>query len=103
MLGSVPVGGQLLPFETTHAHNYFIHNWVELGVLGLLGVVGLFLAPVLVGGWRLFQNMRQDLNLQKVLLIVVDYLQFQMIQFMQNMKTVLFQHHIAFKMIWISK
>ncbi|MCH8898164.1 MAG: tetratricopeptide repeat protein [Chloroflexi bacterium] len=58
-----------MPLETTHAHNNFIHNWVELGVLGLLGVVGLFLAPVVVGGWRLFQKMGQDMNLQKVLLI----------------------------------
>ena len=56
MLESFPVGPDMLPLETTHGHNYFIHQWVDLGLLGFVAVVGIFLAVFLVGGhqvlWR---------------------------------------------------
>ena len=35
MLESPPGGGDLLPRESAHAHNFFIHYGVESGVLGL--------------------------------------------------------------------
>ena len=38
------------------AHNYFVHNGVELGLLGLLTTLGLFAAPLLVGGFQLFRR-----------------------------------------------
>ena len=43
MLESPPGGGDLLPRESAHAHNFFIHYGVESGVLGLLAALGIFL------------------------------------------------------------
>lgn len=69
MLGSDPVGPRQIPFETTHAHNYFIHYWVELGVLGLVASLGIFVLPAVVAGWALLRNKGNIPFFQKVMII----------------------------------
>lgn len=39
-----PSGFRRIPSEPTHAHNYFIHQAVELGLFGFLASVGVFVA-----------------------------------------------------------
>ena len=60
-----PTGGQLLVSER-FAHNFFIHNGVELGVLGLLASLGLYLVPLLVGGYLLLWRRGQYSDFQKL-------------------------------------
>ena len=69
MLGSRPVGPKLLPFETTHAHNLFIHHWVELGILGLLAALSIFVFPAVAVGWEVLRNKRAYPISHNVLLI----------------------------------
>jgi tetratricopeptide (TPR) repeat protein len=49
-----PNTGQLI--SERFAHNYFIHKGVELGALGLLSSLGLFLVPLGVGGYLLVRR-----------------------------------------------
>jgi len=42
LLESPPVLPYLLPLEVDHAHNYFIHQGVELGLIGFLSSLGIF-------------------------------------------------------------
>ena len=49
-LKSRPVGPNL-KIGTNHAHNYFIHNGVELGLVGLVASLGMFAAIFLAGGY----------------------------------------------------
>ncbi len=49
-----PNTGQLI--SERFAHNYFIHKGVELGALGLLSSLGLFLVPLGVGGYLLIRH-----------------------------------------------
>ena len=46
-----PLGGLL-----SQAHNFFIHHWVEQGILGFLASIGLFVAFFAVGGIQLVKN-----------------------------------------------
>ena len=69
MLGSSPTGADLLPLETTHAHNYFIHQWVELGILGFSASVGVFVVSLLIGAYQLLWERRKYSLLHKVILI----------------------------------
>ena len=52
LLRSVPQGG-IAPVEPDHAHNFFINQAVELGVLGFLSSLGIFGAVFLAGGYLL--------------------------------------------------
>jgi tetratricopeptide (TPR) repeat protein len=52
LLKSVPQGGNV-PIEPDHAHNYFVNQAVDLGVLGFLSSLGIFAAVFLVGGYLL--------------------------------------------------
>jgi tetratricopeptide (TPR) repeat protein len=69
MLGSRPAGPKLLPFETTHAHNFFIHHWVELGILGLLSALSIFVFPAAAVGWELLRSKGAYPIVHNVLLI----------------------------------
>ena len=46
-------GHRLLPHEAAHAHNIFLHHGVELGFVGLIASLGIFLAPLSVGAYQL--------------------------------------------------
>ena len=48
-----PPGFNMFPSEMSHAHNYFVHQGVELGFLGLISGLGLFAAVLLVGDYQL--------------------------------------------------
>ena len=48
LLVSIHNGGTMLPPEPDHAHNFFLHQGVEQGILGLVSAVGIFAA--LFGG-----------------------------------------------------
>ena len=50
-----PPGDDLLPLEPDHAHNYFIHQTVEQGLLGLLSSLAIFAAVLGVGGYQLIR------------------------------------------------
>ncbi len=52
---SVPTQASLQG-HPTNAHNYIIHEWVELGLLGALSCVGLLASIFTVGAVRLFRN-----------------------------------------------
>jgi len=71
LLRSPAEGGNFLPLEPDHAHNYFIHQTVEQGFLGLVSSLGLFAAVFAVGGYQLVR-LRQGLSsAHKVVLIVL--------------------------------
>ena len=56
LLESPSEGRNIVPLEPDHAHNFFIHQTVEQGVLGLLSSLGLFAAVFLVGGSTLLRR-----------------------------------------------
>jgi tetratricopeptide (TPR) repeat protein len=49
LLKSPPDGPERYPLEPDHAHNYFIHQTVEQGFLGLISSLGVFAAVLVVG------------------------------------------------------
>ena len=69
MLVSPPIEAELLPLQTNHAHNYFIQQWVDLGILGFFASVGVFVAVFLIGGYQLLWEGRKYSLLHKVILI----------------------------------
>ena len=71
VLGSAPIEAELLPLETNHAHNYFIQQWVDLGILGFLASVGVFVAVFFIGGYQLLWEGRKYSLLHKVILVGV--------------------------------
>jgi tetratricopeptide (TPR) repeat protein/O-antigen ligase len=58
LLVSPPSDQDRLPHEPDHAHNYFIHQGVELGFLGLLTSTGIFAALFAIGGYQLLRRGR---------------------------------------------
>ena len=66
-----PPGFNKLPSEFVHAHNYFVHQGVELGFLGLIASLSLFAAPILVGGYQLVWRRKGYGILQRLLLFGV--------------------------------
>lgn len=70
LLRSPPEGNNLFPLEPDHAHNFFIHQTVEQGYLGLLSSLGIFAAVALAGGYRLWWQ-RQHLSLVDKLLFAI--------------------------------
>ena len=69
LLESPPIGERVLPHEVAHAHNYFVHQGVELGILGLLASVGVFLALFLVGGYQILRYGRSYSTVHQLVLI----------------------------------
>ncbi len=61
-----PLGGLL-----SQAHNFFLHHWVEQGVLGLFSSVGLFVPLFLVGLITLWRNRDTYSTSHKWVLITV--------------------------------
>jgi tetratricopeptide (TPR) repeat protein len=59
---------RLLPGEPDQAHNFFINLGFELGLLGLLAGLGLFLVPMLVGSYLLLRR-RRDIPITYGLLL----------------------------------
>jgi O-antigen ligase len=61
LLESPPEGPELYPLEPDHAHNFFIHQTVEQGFLGLFSFLGVFAAVVLFGCYQ-FLRLRRSLT-----------------------------------------
>ena len=61
-----PLGGLL-----SQAHNFFIHHWVEQGILGFLTSIGLFVAFFAVGGAQLLRNWGEYSTVHKWILITL--------------------------------
>ena len=61
-----PLGGLL-----SHAHNFFLHHWVEQGILGLFSSLGLFVAFFSVGLAQLLRNLDTYSTAHKWLLIIL--------------------------------
>ena len=65
------------PLETrlggllSHAHNFFLHHWVEQGILGLFSSLGLFIAFFSVGLAQLWRNWSTYSTTHKWILIAV--------------------------------
>ncbi|MFQ6026143.1 MAG: hypothetical protein ACE5Q6_01360 [Dehalococcoidia bacterium] len=68
LLVSVPADTSLIPLEPDHAHNYFIHQGVELGLLGFVSSLGLFLAVFAVGAYQLLRHGGDLSTIHKLLL-----------------------------------
>ena len=58
LLKSPAEGGGLKPLEPDHAHNFFIHQTVEQGYLGMLSSLGIFTTTLAIGGYILFRIRR---------------------------------------------
>ena len=56
LLESPPRGPAQVPRGSVHAHNFFIHQGVETGFLGLLSSLGIFVVPLLVGSYMLVRK-----------------------------------------------
>ena len=56
LLERTPKGPERSFVSEKFAHNFLIHQGVELGLLGLLTILGLFAAPILVGGYQLIRR-----------------------------------------------
>jgi tetratricopeptide (TPR) repeat protein len=68
-LVSPPTGSGLLPFWPDHPHNYFLHQGVELGFLGLLSSVSLFVSLFLVGAYQI-KRYRRSYSVPHTLLLM---------------------------------
>ena len=66
-----PPGFNKLPSEFTHAHNYFVHQGVELGFLGMFASLAVYGALFLVGGYQLFWRSSSYSLVHKLLIIGV--------------------------------
>ena len=69
LLESPPQGAAFRPLEADHAHNYLIHQAVELGILGFLSSFFLFLVPLMVGGYQLLWKRQSYSTTHKLLLV----------------------------------
>jgi tetratricopeptide (TPR) repeat protein/O-antigen ligase len=58
-----------LPSEPDHAHNFFLHQGVELGFLGLMTSAGVLVSLLAVGGVLLFRGRRGYSDSHKLVLI----------------------------------
>jgi len=58
--------------EVNHAHNYLLHQWVELGFLGLLSFVALLAAAFVAGPVQLLRNRSTYSSQHKMLLVAVS-------------------------------
>ena len=68
LLESLPEPPRLLPGEPDQAHNFVIHQSVEAGLLGALASLGLFVVPLVVGGYLLLWRGSDFSTLHKLLL-----------------------------------
>jgi tetratricopeptide (TPR) repeat protein/O-antigen ligase len=66
-----PRGPDQLLISERFAHNFLIHKGVELGLLGLLTTLGLFAAPVIVGGFQLFRRRQIDSTFYKLVMVAL--------------------------------
>jgi len=71
LLKSPPESVGLSPLEPDHAHNCFIHQMVEQGILGALNALGLFAAVLPDGTYQLLLSSREMGPLHKLLLIAI--------------------------------
>ena len=71
LLISPPADSSALPNEVAQAHNYFIHQGVELGFLGFVTSISIFVTLFLVGGIGLYQRRREWSRLQTLLLVCI--------------------------------
>jgi tetratricopeptide (TPR) repeat protein len=69
LLERSPRGPDRVLISERFAHNFLIHQTVELGILGLLTTLGLFVAPVLVGGYQLFLRGRGRSTFHNLVLV----------------------------------
>ena len=61
----------LLPNEVAQAHNYFIHQGVELGFLGLITSLGVFVAFFTGGGYVLYRSRQRFAPMYKLVLVAL--------------------------------
>ena len=66
-----PPGFRMLPSEPANAHNYFVHQGVELGFVGVITSFGVFVAFFLVGGAQLFWGRSSLSNGHKLVLAIL--------------------------------
>ena len=69
LLESPAIGEGNRPLEMAHAHNYFVHQGVEQGILGGLASVGITAALLLVGAYLILRHRRRLTLVHKVVLI----------------------------------
>lgn len=62
-----PLGEDKRLVSNRFGHNIFLHKGVELGILGLLASLGVFVAFFVVAGYQIFQQGQSNSLLQKLL------------------------------------
>ena len=68
-LESFPRGGNLLVYEAQHAHNFYMHQLVEQGLLGVGASLGIFGVVILGGSYLLLRGGREYPKAYTLLLI----------------------------------
>ena len=71
LLRSPPEGRDLIPLEPDHAHNYFIHQTVEQGFLGLFSSLGIFIAIFWLSAHQLLRVRSGLSDTHKIVLIAL--------------------------------
>ncbi len=69
LLVSVPLDASFLPAEPDHAHNFFLNQGVEQGLLGLLSSFGIFLAVFCIAAVQLIGKSKGYSDLHKLVLV----------------------------------
>ncbi|MFQ6026360.1 MAG: tetratricopeptide repeat protein [Dehalococcoidia bacterium] len=67
LLEALPTGDDL-KVGSNHGHNFFVHQGVEIGILGLLASLGIFAAAFGIGLYQLLREGRAYSSFQKLLL-----------------------------------
>ena len=62
-------GTEGLISEFVHAHNYFVHQGVELGFLGLAASLGIYAAVLLAAAYQLIWHRRTQTTIHRLILI----------------------------------
>ena len=71
LLESTPRGVDFVVPGPAHAHNYFVHQAVELGFLGLFSSIVIYASPLLVSGYILLRRRKNNLPVYGLALIGV--------------------------------
>ena len=68
LMESPPEGTDFFPLEPDHAHNFFIHQTVEQGILGGLAAISLFISVIAIGVHHVLFRRKQGSPMYRLLI-----------------------------------
>lgn len=71
LMESTPKGPNRVVVSERFAHNFLIHQGVELGLLGVVTTLSLFAVPILVGGYQLIRRQFGDSMFCKLVMVAL--------------------------------